>query len=218
MEPVNPDLHVPQPPRPPTTTLPSIDDLCKLVSVVRPKAPPAAGAPPSVTSARKPWSLEDSIFAPRPLENDSKGWYDRDTIEVDVFERDWGRCTAKERFNRFLEKHTKCDPGAAALRAELHERYSGVLRVFDYYASLGAGDPFAMHIVAWGQLMMDTEVAGAWHNTVLFSLTLLFVVCLQCCCVSVHCDCAHFPLCCCHVHVCLPYACEVRMFQRSITT
>jgi hypothetical protein len=33
------------------------------------------------------------------------------------------------------------------------------LRVFDFYASLSAGDPFAMHLVAWGQLMMDTNVS-----------------------------------------------------------
>jgi hypothetical protein len=33
------------------------------------------------------------------------------------------------------------------------------LRVFDFYASLSAGDPFAMHIVAWGQLMMETNVS-----------------------------------------------------------
>ncbi len=48
----------------------------------------------------------------------------------------------------------------AAAKQALRNRYSDVLRIFDFYASLGAGDPFAMHIVPWGQLMMETGVAG----------------------------------------------------------
>ena len=42
----------------------------------------------------------------------------------------------------------------------LLNRYAMVLRIFDFYASLGSGDPFMMHIVAWGQMLEETGVSG----------------------------------------------------------
>jgi hypothetical protein len=43
---------------------------------------------------------------------------------------------------------------------QLRSRYAHALRVFDHYATLGAGDPFAMQSGAWGQLMQETGIAG----------------------------------------------------------
>jgi hypothetical protein len=36
-----------------------------------------------------------------------QGWVDKDTLIVDVFDHDWGRCSGKERFNKFIDKWTK---------------------------------------------------------------------------------------------------------------
>jgi hypothetical protein len=51
------------------------------------------------------------------------------------------------------------DGGDEGVRAVLAPLYGHVLRVFDSYAALGAGDPFCMHIVPWGQLMKHADIA-----------------------------------------------------------
>ena len=55
--------------------------------------------------SRKKWRLEDSIFAKKPKENDSRGYWDRDGVAADVFDHDWAVCCQKSRFIRLIEKN-----------------------------------------------------------------------------------------------------------------
>ena len=48
--------------------------------------------------AREPWKLPDSIFKPRVKECDSKAFWDSDDCMDKMFERDWIRASAKEKF------------------------------------------------------------------------------------------------------------------------
>ena len=88
-------------------------------------------------------------------ENDSKDFYDREGIEGSVFDADWKRCCEKQRFTKLVAKYR----GGDELLMVLRERYPTVLRVFDYYAMIGAGDIFSMQQNSWGDLMVNTYVA-----------------------------------------------------------
>ncbi|GFH06879.1 uncharacterized protein HaLaN_01594 [Haematococcus lacustris] len=82
-----------------------------------------------------------------------KGFYDAKGIDCNAFDHDWGRCESKERFQRKMQKLTKGRPELVeGLKQELRNRYQGLLRIFDYYASLSSGDPFSLHLNAWGLL------------------------------------------------------------------
>jgi len=145
------------PPRPLEALLPELRDLSQLCCVLLPRHPPLPDAPPPPDEPpRARWRLEDSIFAPRPTEADSRDWFNGDSIAADVFEHDWARCAAKSMFAKFVDR---ADADSDASRHEMRRRYESQLRVFDYYASLGPGDPFAIQINAWGELTMWTHVA-----------------------------------------------------------
>ena len=63
------------PPSPGTSTIPAIEDLASISGEVFPR-PLAPGAVETVEVKQGPaWSLDSSIFAPRPKQNDSKGFY-----------------------------------------------------------------------------------------------------------------------------------------------
>ncbi|GFH24579.1 uncharacterized protein HaLaN_22398, partial [Haematococcus lacustris] len=88
-----------------------------------------------------------------------KGYYDAKGIDCNAFDHDWGRCESKERFQRKMQKLTKGRPELVeGLKQELRSRYQGLLRIFDYYASLSSGDPFSLHLNAWGLLMTECQV------------------------------------------------------------
>ena len=72
-------------PRPATATLPPLEDLYCLRGCVVPADPPtpaAVGAPPPARI--KGWRLEDSVFAAKPKENDSRSFLDRPCIDAEV--------------------------------------------------------------------------------------------------------------------------------------
>lgn len=82
-------------------------------------------------------------------------------IERDIFDKDWARVTQKGRFMKLLQKHCPEAEQVDALRGLLKARYNYMVHIFDFYAALGAGDPFAMHLGAWGMLVLDAQIAGA---------------------------------------------------------
>ncbi|GAX86341.1 hypothetical protein CEUSTIGMA_g13753.t1, partial [Chlamydomonas eustigma] len=155
-----PQLLTPTPPPPGTDTLPPMTDLLHMAACLVPNDAPPQDAPfQAAAAASRAWGLEDSIFSPKPRENDSKGFYDKEGMEADVFDLDWQRCLDKSKFSRMLGKHVPSEETMARLVAELRSRNKEVLRVFDFYASLGAGDSFAMHINSWGELMMVAYIS-----------------------------------------------------------
>ena len=57
--------------------------------------------------AREPWKLPESIFKPRVKECDSKGFWDSDECYDKMFERDWARACAKEKFTGEMDLDLK---------------------------------------------------------------------------------------------------------------
>ena len=58
-----------------------------------------------VALARDKWRLEDSIFAKKGKENDSKSFWNRKGISEDAFDFDWSICCQKGRFIRLIENN-----------------------------------------------------------------------------------------------------------------
>ena len=59
----------------------------------------------SVATKRDKWRLEDSIFAKKGKENDSKSFWNRKGLGEDAFYFDWSICCRKVRFIRLIEKN-----------------------------------------------------------------------------------------------------------------
>jgi hypothetical protein len=98
-------------------------DLTRLAARLVPNDVPPQDAPELAAAAtRNAWKLEDSIFSPKPRENDSKGFYDKEGIEADVFDLDWQRCLGKSKFSRMLGKQVHSEELMARLVAELRSR------------------------------------------------------------------------------------------------
>ncbi len=122
-----PSLEVPQPPQPGISTLPKLGDLTNLTAILIPK-PVIKVARQQEEVLRPPWRIEDSIFAPKPKENDSKSYWDRPGVYEEAFDQDWQRCFKKSKFQKMLDKYAKGegseDGGAAiaALQAEMRIR------------------------------------------------------------------------------------------------
>jgi len=154
-QPVMPNLEVPRPPMFERSLLPDLKSLSTLDAVVSPKPSPTGAEGQEAGSG---WRLEDSVFAHRPRQCESKDFYDNQRITEMAMEQDLSRCMGKKRFQKFLDKWAPKE-ARDELVAELKRRHADLLRIFDWYACLGSGDPFSMQIGAWGQLMTDTNIA-----------------------------------------------------------
>ena len=88
------------------------------------------------------WGLEQSIYAPRAVESDSRGFYDNSRALDRSFELDWAGSAALK--DPFLNK-VELEVGAGAvqeLKAALKANYRHIELAFRYYAALGWRDPF----------------------------------------------------------------------------
>ena len=57
---------------------------------------------PTQVVYREPWLLPESVFKPRVKEADCKDFWDKETTTSKMFERDWARACAKEKFSGSL--------------------------------------------------------------------------------------------------------------------
>jgi hypothetical protein len=79
-----------------------------------------------VPAEREPWSLPASIFKPRAKESDVRGFHDTAASLGKLFERDWTRACAKEKFTSMLAREHKGNSTAAgkddkAMLQEVHD-------------------------------------------------------------------------------------------------
>lgn len=86
------------------------------------------------------WSLIDSVFKNRPLEADSKSWYDTDALLDRAFECDWG----STKLHRVITSHRE----RAAIKLLLKQAYPLLREGFRYFSAISGG-PFAMNFTQW---------------------------------------------------------------------
>lgn len=142
----------------------------------------AAGAPVAVKAAtpRKSiapkWRLEESIWAPRAKECDSRAFYDTEACEAKMLSRDWAAASAAHGTTRFILRHDD-DPdadedgdGTADELEEVHtvlwEHHKLVYRIFDFFAALGSTeDVFHIHSNAFTLMIEECRLAVAGSAT-----------------------------------------------------
>ena len=112
---------------------------------------------------RDAWLLPESIFKARAKEADSKDYWDSGSTEAKMFERDWVRACAKEKFSGMLSRENKATlkPDKAML-AEVHDVLLHFLKrwysAFVYYASGGSTDPYHMSLNAYTSFLDDCQI------------------------------------------------------------
>ena len=104
-----------------------------------------------------PWTVQESVFAPRFESSASKDVFDTVELMRKQFELDWERCTKKETFSRFLAQNVRdyVDPGITeekleqeieSVKEEIWEDYDVICSAFDFYAACSTGDGFTMKL------------------------------------------------------------------------
>eukprot|EP00873_Tetraselmis_striata_P034657 jgi/Tetstr1/454921/TSEL_041784.t1 len=119
---------------------------------------------------REPWELPKSIFKPRVKEADSRDFWDNDIVTNKVFERDWQRSTAKEKFYGFLLRENKGNtnndkPTDEQCIKQVHDvmkkYYKSFYSCFMYFASIGSGSPFHMQLNPWTMFLDSANIPDA---------------------------------------------------------
>ena len=116
--------------------------------------------------AKKPWKLEESIWAPRAKTCDSKDFWDSDECEKKLFESDWERCVASGLGRFILRVDDSAGAEGDAVGDEVHEVHDVlwefhdlVNAIFDYYAAMGASDDLThMGPNAFAQFSNDCQL------------------------------------------------------------
>ena len=113
----------------------------------------------------KAWSLEDSVWPPRAKYADSKGVHDTEDHMIRVLECDWKYALAEHATEAFIKKHCKANKGTQAAvdgcYAAFAEHHNMVYSMFDYYATLGSGEPFAIQLNAFTMFVEECELVDA---------------------------------------------------------
>lgn len=91
---------------------------------------------------QKHWRLEESIFASRKEEADSKAFYETPKVWRKALDVDWRRLLQEGRFARFVSRNDEgvqqgqsLDEEIAEIKTAFAKRYADILRVFDFYCA-----------------------------------------------------------------------------------
>eukprot|EP00879_Flechtneria_rotunda_P024201 GHRR01025649.1.p1 GENE.GHRR01025649.1~~GHRR01025649.1.p1 ORF type:complete len:986 (+),score=357.96 GHRR01025649.1:892-3849(+) len=117
-----------------------------------------------VAEEKEPWALPSSIFKPRIKEADAHAFYDGGATLDKMFERDWARACAKEKFTSMLARENKGNAAGKSDKAAmqdvhdmLHKHYQLFYSVFVYYAS-GGNDPYHMPLNSFTAFLDDASI------------------------------------------------------------
>jgi len=115
---------------------------------------------------RKPWRLEDSIWAPRVKWADSRDFWDTDDVEKKMFERDWGRavaCGIGRYILRLDDEEDDTVDGVDEVKETvdvLWEFHDLIYVIFDYYAATALSDDFThLTMNAFAMFVNDCQFA-----------------------------------------------------------
>ncbi|WIA12059.1 hypothetical protein OEZ85_012136 [Tetradesmus obliquus] len=113
---------------------------------------------------REPWTLPGSIFKPRVKEADARAFYDGGATLDKMFERDWQRACAKEKFTSMLARENKSNAAGKSDKQALQEvhdmlkrHYQVFYSTFVFYSN-GGNDPYHMSLNAFTTLLDDAGI------------------------------------------------------------
>ena len=101
-----------------------------------------------------PWTVQQSVFAPRFETTASKDVFDTARLMREQFELDWERCMKKETFAKYMAQNIReyVDwplPKKSLRKIESVKEYGDydvICSAFDFYAACSTGDGFAMKL------------------------------------------------------------------------
>jgi len=106
----------------------------------------------------QPFLLKESVFAPRCVESEARAFYDTARIRRRVFNQDWARVLAKDRVKRMLVREAGGEEEViGALQKLCAENYGRAVFVFNYYATVGDQDPFAIQVRCMVEASLSTR-------------------------------------------------------------
>ena len=108
---------------------------------------------------KKIWKIDESVWAPRLTESQSKDFYDTPKLLREQFELDWRRCISKTTFSKFLVKTIRegqmlemsnqaVEEELEQVKQEIWEDYDIMCNAFSFYAACSSGDGFSMKLNA----------------------------------------------------------------------
>jgi len=115
-------------------------------------------------AAPKPvWRLEDSIWAPRRYQCDSRHFYEREEVMRKMFDLDWRLARSGGKLDNWItQKATMYEDAEEAMAAvtDVMWRYHKLLySVFDFYAAIGASSNiFVIQVNAYLSLLSTVDV------------------------------------------------------------
>eukprot|EP00198_Chlamydomonas_reinhardtii_P003541 XP_001692877.1 flagellar associated protein [Chlamydomonas reinhardtii] len=117
---------------------------------------------------REPWTLPSSIFKNRVKECDARAFFDSHTVEEKMFERDWQRACAKEKFTSMMSRENKANKEGKDEKVAIKEVHDVLLKywpqvvgAFVYYATGGSSDPYHMSLNAFTTFLDECCIADS---------------------------------------------------------
>ena len=119
---------------------------------------------PIQVSDRPPWQLETSIFKARKQESEGKAFVHAKRMAERMVGVDWGaRLCSKEKFTAAILREwgkdgTSADERLQKLGEAVEKHYGIILRVFDFYCSLGSASPYQMSLNAFSSFCEESAI------------------------------------------------------------
>ncbi|KAG2438847.1 hypothetical protein HXX76_005387 [Chlamydomonas incerta] len=117
---------------------------------------------------REPWTLPSSIFKNRVKECDARAFFDSHAVEEKMFERDWQRACAKEKFTSMMSRENKANKEGKDEKVAIKEVHDVLLKywpqvvgAFVYYAAGGSSDPYHMSLNAFTTFLDECCIADS---------------------------------------------------------
>jgi len=111
------------------------------------------------------WKIEESVWATRPKETDSRDFWDNEKVYEKGHVVDWTKLQAKEKFMNFLDreatKHkTKKTPEEVkeAVATSIRKEWELISKMYRYYSCLSSHKPSGMPLNDWTELLMTVEI------------------------------------------------------------
>eukprot|EP00966_Prymnesium_polylepis_P175345 4057946-Prymnesium_polylepis.1 len=106
----------------------------------------------------KKWDISQSIWPPRAKYADSNAIHDTDEHMIRVLNKDMMYALAEHNTEAFIVKNCKSSTAIEDCRAVLHDFSRLIYSVYDFYASLGTGEPFTIQLNAYSRFLEETEL------------------------------------------------------------
>ena len=113
----------------------------------------------------KEWDISQSVWPPRAKYADSKSVHDTEDHMLKVLDCDWKYALEEHGTEAFIKKKCKAHPGSQAAVEACHaafvEKRVMIYSLFDYYATLGTGEPFSIQLNSFTMFVEECDLVDS---------------------------------------------------------